>query len=300
VASSELIAVRDLLTAAGRLDAESAPVDQRAAWEMVASLYPLPDDVTVTTVTTPGAPGVSGEWIDAPGADPDRVLLYLHGGGYVIGSPTTHRFLAGRLSAVVGARVLLADYRLAPEHRFPAALDDAVAAYRWLLGLGYDPARLCVAGDSAGGGLGLAALVVLRDEGVALPAALVCCSPWVDLSCAMPSITARHDRDIVLSERWLTAMAHHYLGGVDATTATASPLHADLAGLPPLLVMVGTEEVLYDESAELVARAAAAGVEAEFEVFDDCFHLWIQLAALAPEAEAAIERVAAFLGPRLT
>jgi len=297
VVSPELTAMRDLLTATGRLDPDVAPADQRAVWDMLALLYPLPDDVTVTA---PDAAGVRGEWIDTPGADPGRVLLYLHGGGYVIGSPTTHRLLAGRLSAALGARVLLLDYRLAPEHRFPAALDDTVAAYRWILGLGHEPGQLCVAGDSAGGGLAVAATVALRDQGVALPAAVACWSPWVDLSCTMPSIVARDERDVVLSKRWLTAMAAHYLHGVDATTALASPLYADLTGLPPLLVVVGTEEILYDEAAALATQAVAAGVDTEFEVFDGCFHLWMQLAALAPEAEAGIRRVAAFLRSRLT
>jgi len=288
--------MRDMLVALGRLDPDIEPADQRAVWDMVASLYPVPDDVAVTSAQ---AAEVRGEWVDAPGADPSRVVLYLHGGGYVIGSPTTHRFFASRLSAAVGARVLVLDYRLAPEHRFPAALDDAVGAYRWLLGLGHGPGQLSVAGDSAGGGLALAAMVALRDGGVTLPAAVACQSPWVDLSCTMPSIEARAARDVVLSRRWLTAMASHYLDGVDPASALVSPLHADLAGLPPLLVVVGTEEVLFDEAAALSSRALAAGVHAEFEAYGGCFHLWMQLAALAPEAEVGVQRVAAFLRPRL-
>jgi len=296
VASPELSAVRDLLTATGRLDPEVAPAVQRDVWEMVASMYAVPDEVEVSEVDVPG---VRGEWVDAPGVEADRALVYLHGGGYVIGGPATHRLLAARLSAAVAARVLLLDYRLAPEHPFPAALDDTVEAYRWLVDHGYAPGRLGVSGDSAGGGLAVAAMVALRDRGVSLPAAVACWSPWVDLSCSLPSIETRAARDLVLSERWLSAMAAHYLDGVDPTTALASPLHADLAGLPPLLVVVGTEEILHDEAAALATKAAAAGVVTEFEVFADCFHLWMQLAALAPESEAGVERVATFLRSRL-
>ncbi len=296
MASPELTAVRGMLEAVGRLDPGTAPADQRVVWDMVAALHPLPDGV-VTTVVDDG--DMRGEWVDAPGADARRALLYLHGGGYVIGSPTTHRYLAARLSATVDARVLVLDYRLAPEHRYPGALDDAVAAYRWLLARGHLPGAVCLSGDSAGGGLALCALVALRELGVALPAAVACWSPWADLACTLPSIGARAGRDPVLSEAWLSAMAAHYLDGVDPATPSVSPLFADLAGLPPLLVVVGSEEVLHDDATALVERARSAGVDAEFEEFPECIHLWMQLAAGSPEAEAGVARVAAFLRGRL-
>ena len=311
MASDELRVVADLLCQAPPDRLDSSIEEQRAEWERVSSLFPLAADVSCTPVM---AGDVPAEWVavdDALGAPadrhrdeldhshdaarPDRVLLYLHGGGYAIGSVVTHRDLAARLSAASGARVLVVDYRLAPEHPFPAAVDDARAAYRWLLAQGVDPRHVAVAGDSAGGGLALATSVALRDEGAASPAAVVCFSPWVDLALTGASMQDRADREIVISPRWVAACAQRYLRGADPRYPLASPLYAELRGLCPLLVLVGTEEILFDDAGRLVERAAGAGVEVDLEVYESCFHLWMVLAPFAPEAADATERAGAFL-----
>ena len=285
MASAELTVVRDMLVALGRIGPD-VPIDvQRSAAVGMGAIDPIAEDVDVSPFE---AGELSGEWVTAADADPTRVVLYLHGGGFVIGAPASHRSFAAHLSQAAGARVLLLDYRLAPEHRFPAALDDAAAAYRWLLSAGHEPRRLAIAGDSAGGGLVVSAMVALRDEGTALPAGGVCVSPWVDLTCSAASIEARDGRDYLLSGPWLRAMADHYLGGADPATPAASPIRAELAGIAPLLVLVGTEEVLYDDAFALFERAGEAGVEVELEVFEDCAHWWMLTGTGVPEAVAAV------------
>ncbi|HUO49942.1 MAG TPA: alpha/beta hydrolase [Acidimicrobiales bacterium] len=294
--SPELAAMAELLGGLGRMTPD-VPVDQqRAAADGVGSMFPVPDGVVVSPLE---APGLRGEWVLAPGADDGRVVLYLHGGGFVIGSPTSHRVWAARLGIEARARVLVLDYRLAPEHPYPAALDDAVAAYRWLLDAGYGPGAVAVAGDSAGGGLALAAALEARRQEMALPAALVCVSPWVDLECRAPSIEARDARDYVLSGAWLRAMADHYLGGADPAAPAASPLGASLGGLPAVLVVVGTEEVLFDDALGIRNELAAAGVAVELEVYEDCAHWWMVAGPHLPETEACASRIAAFLEGRL-
>jgi acetyl esterase/lipase len=243
--------------------------------------------------------GVPAEWVSAPGAAADRAVLYLHGGGYVLGSIRTHRELAARISQDSGARCLVIDYRLAPEHPFPAAVEDAVAAYRWLLETGYAPERLAIAGDSAGGGLTVATLLALRDAKLPLPATAVCISPWVDLVVEGESMTTRAKQDPMLSREPLLAMAKHYLGGGDARAPLASPVFADLRGLPPLLIHVGDHETLLDDSTRLAARARKAGVEVELEVWPEMIHVWHAFAAMVPEGREAIERIGAHLAKRL-
>ena len=243
--------------------------------------------------------GVPAEWVTARGAAADRAVLYLHGGGYVIGSIATHRELAARISAASGARCLVIDYRMGPEHRFPAAVDDAVAAYRWLLDAGYAPERLAIAGDSAGGGLTMATLLALRERKLPLPATGVCLSPWVDLTMSGASMTSKLKDDPMLSREPLAMMAGHYLGGADPRAPLASPVFADLRGLPPLLIQVGAAEVLLDDSTRLAENARAGGVEVELEVWPDMIHVWQAFAALLPEGQQAIERIGAHLAKRL-
>jgi monoterpene epsilon-lactone hydrolase len=269
------------------------PVEKLRAGMERTSLPPG-DDITATAVD---AGGVPAEWVDAPGADTGRVVLYLHGGGYVMGSPVTHRKLAGDVSRASGARVLLLDYRLAPEHPVPAAIDDAVQAYRWLLQQGVAPASIAVAGDSAGGGLTLATLVALRDVGEPMPAAAVCISPWVDLTGEAASITNRAQRDPMIGTGDLERFTAWYLGGADARES--SPVYADLDGLPPLLIHVGDEEVLLDDSVLLAERATAAGVDATLEVWPEMFHVWHVFAGRVPESTEAVEKVGAFLRSKL-
>lgn len=226
------------------------------------------------------------------------VVLYFHGGGYVMGSVNTIRPLAANLAVAAGARVLALGYRLAPEHPFPAAVDDAVAAWRWLLDGGADPAAVAFGGDSAGGGLTVAALLAARDQGVPRPAAAVCISPWVDLTLAGESYdrNAATDPDVL---RWrLEEMARLYLAGADPRIPLASPVFGDLAGLPPLLVHAGTSELLEDDAVLLTAVARTAGVSVTLELYQDMIHVWHAYAPGLPEGTAGIERIAAWLGER--
>jgi acetyl esterase/lipase len=270
--------------------------EMRLRMEEMTALAPVPAG---TELRPQDAGGVPGEWVWAPSAHPRRVILYLHGGGYVIGSARTHRGLVARLSAASGARALSVDYRLAPEHPFPAAVEDATAAYRWLLARGLSPTEIVIAGDSAGGGLTVAALVALRDSGDPLPAAGVCISPWVDLEGVGESMTAKAHVDPMVRREGLLQMAAMYLAGASPRSPLAAPLHADLAGLPPLLVHVGTAETLLDDSNRLAARARAAGVEVEIERWEDMIHVWHAFAPLLPEAEQAIRRIGEYVSKQL-
>ena len=246
-----------------------------------------------------GVAGRAAEWVATPGVDAGRVMLYLHGGGWVVGSITTHRDLATRLSRATGHRSLLIDYRLAPEDPHPAAVEDAGAAYRWLLDEGIDPARIVIAGDSAGGGLTVATLVALRDAGVPLPAAGVCLSPWIDLEGGGESMKARAHLDPMVQRDPLLQMAAMYLGGADPRTPLAAPLHADLRGLPPLLVQVGHAETLYDDSARLATRARAAGVDVTLDAWDDMIHVWQIFAPMLPEGQQAIDAIGDWVRKRV-
>jgi acetyl esterase/lipase len=221
--------------------------------------------------------------------------MYLHGGGYVIGSTRSHLDVVARLACATAGRVLSVDYRLAPEHPFPAAVDDAVAAYRWWLGEGVDPRHCVIAGDSAGAGLAIAMLVALRDAGDPLPAAAVCFSPWVDLEGIGASMirNAQTDPNINLEE--LLIVADLYLAGADPRTPLAAPLHADLRGLPPLLILASSAETLLDDSMRLAKRARQAGVRVRLDVWQHMVHAWPVLAALLPEGREAIEQVAEFV-----
>ncbi len=236
--------------------------------------------------------------VSTPAANPARVILYLHGGGYVMGSINTHRELGQRLSRAAAARVLLIDYRLAPEHPHPAAVEDATRAYRWLLSRGVSPSRLVVAGDSAGGGLTVATLLAARDSGLPLPAAGVCLSPWVDLEGVGESMTTKAAADPLVQRDGLRRMGALYLNGQDPRTPLASPLYADLSGLPPLLIQVGTAEALLDDSTRLAERAREAGVEVDLEPWDDMIHVWQAFAAVLPEGQQAIERIGQFIRER--
>jgi epsilon-lactone hydrolase len=266
--------------------------EMRANFAQTMAAFQPAEDVTSTPINAGGIPGA---WIVAPGAAEDRVLLYLHGGGYVVGSVDTHRDLMARLSRAAGARVLGVDYRLAPENPFPAAVEDAITAYRWLVGSGMDPAHIAIAGDSAGGGLTLATLVALRDAGAPLPAAAACLSPWVDLEGTGASITTKAAADPFVRQEALQFMAQHYLGGRDPRTPLAAPLYADLHGLPPLFIQVGTAEILLDDATRIAERAKAAGVQVTLDVWDDMIHVWPLFAAILPEGQQATERIGAFI-----
>ncbi|MBI2914121.1 MAG: alpha/beta hydrolase [Chloroflexi bacterium] len=266
--------------------------ETRAAFEMMASLFRLPPDVQRQAVD---AGGVPGEWISAPAALDRRVILYLHGGGYVEGSVNTHREMVSRIARAAGARALAIAYRLAPENPFPAAVEDAVAAYRWLLAGGERPAGIVIAGDSAGGGLTVATLVALRQAGEPLPAAGVCLSPWVDMEGLGESMTSRAEVDPMVQREALLQSAKAYLGGADPRSPLAAPLYADLTGLPPLLIQVGTAETLLDDATRLAKKAREAGVDVTLEPWDDMIHVWQIFAAMLPEAQQAIDRIGEFV-----
>jgi epsilon-lactone hydrolase len=271
---------------------DRASIDEARALmsERCAKLL-LPPDVRREGVS---AAGVAGEVFLAPGADPERTILYLHGGGYVLGSTTTHAYLMQNVARAAGAAVMGIDYRLAPEHPFPAAVEDALAAYRWLLDRGRPPARIGVAGDSAGGGLTMALLVAIRDAGLPLPAAAACLSPWTDLAANGESIRSRAARDPMVGPGRLARMALAYLAGQDARHPLASPLYADLAGLPPLLVLVGGREILYDDAIGLAERASRAGVEVTLVDEADLFHVWPAFAPLLDQGQRAVDDLGLF------
>lgn len=241
------------------------------------------------------AGGVPAKWVFGPGASQHRTVIYLHGGGYYAGSLTTHQGLAARISREAAVPLLLVDYRLAPEHPFPAAVQDAVQAYRWLLREGFSPERIAVAGDSAGGGLTVAAMLDLKASGDPLPAAGVCFSPWLDLALTGESVRARASADPILRASDLPFVAKCYLGSANPETPTASPLYGDLAGLPPILIQVGTHEILFDDSRRFAERAAKAGVPVQLEIWDGMFHVWQAYARILPEARRAIAQVGRFL-----
>ena len=292
------LALRALVTMlrARPLPSRATLEEVRARFESVAGLLPVAREALRQPVEE-GA--LRGEWISVRGAPVDRAVLYLHGGAYALGSLATHRGLVSRIARAARLRVFSLDYRLAPEHPFPAAVDDAAAAYRWLIRSGLAPEHIVVAGDSAGGGLTVATLVSLRDAGERLPAAGVCLSPWVDLEVTGPSMIANAERDPIVHREGALRLAAAYLGPVSPRHPLASPIHADLGGLPPLLIHVGTAEALLDDAGRLAERARRAGVDVTYEAWPDMIHVWHFFAPLVPEARRALERVGAFIRERL-
>jgi epsilon-lactone hydrolase len=296
MASEQLKIVVNMLRNAPAVDGADV-LAMRQNMEKAAAAAPRPEGVAFTTVR---ANGVPAEWTVAEGARDDVAIVYLHGGGYVMGSLDTHRGHCARISRAARARVLSVDYRLGPEHPHPAAVDDAVAAVRFVRATGFAPGRTAVAGDSAGGGLTLAALVALRDAGDPLPAAGLCISPWTDLAGTGGSIATRAAEDPMVRPSDLKLMADAYLAGRDPKTPLASPLYADLAGLPPLLIQVGSAEILLDDAVRLAERARKAGVAAELRVWQDMIHVWHAFADLLPEGQQAVDEMAAFLEAHLS
>ncbi len=298
MASQQAEALKDAMRQFGAQISEGRPTlaQQREAGEQFGAVTSEPEGVTYTPVDVAGIPG---RWIEPEGAAANQVLLFLHGGGYVLCSVDSHRKLVGHVARAVGCRALAIDYRLAPEHPHPAAVEDATTAYRWLLAKGFVPSRMALAGDSAGGGLVMATLIKLRDEDVALPAAAVTMSPWVDLEGAGETMTTRADVDLMVQQAGLKVMADVFLQGQDARDPLASPLHGDLAGLPPLYIQVGDEETLLDDARRLAVKARAAGVDVRLDVFPEMQHVFQIAAGAMPEADDAVARIGAWLAPRL-
>ena len=256
--------------------------------------YKVPPTVQISPVRLGGVPG---ERVEGP-APGDTVLLYLHGGGYFGCSAESHRPITAYY-ALHGFRVFAPDYRLAPENRFPAAVEDAVAFYRALLGEGYSPERIVVAGESAGGGLALSLILALRDAGVPLPAAAALFSPWTDLAATGDSIRTNTRRCAMFEGAGVAFSARYYLGDTDPRNPLASPLYANLAGLPPLLIHVGADEVLLDDSTRLAERARAVGVSVELKVWPVVPHAWQLAPHLIPEARQSLRESDAFFRARV-
>ncbi|MEM7437463.1 MAG: alpha/beta hydrolase [Myxococcota bacterium] len=260
----------------------------------VISERPPTPPVLETDMRAVRVAGVPAEWFSVPQSDPDRVFLYFHGGGYAIGSINSHRDLLARLCIASGMRVLAADYRLAPEHAFPAQLDDAHSIYGWLIGEGgYAPEQIVIGGESAGAGLTLSTLVSLRDQGKPLPAAAVLLSGWFDLAARSPSMQMNSSYDFV-TQLGVRAMARRYAPPVEHGNPLVSPVHADLSGLPPLLIQVGAAETLLDDSVRVADTARKAGVEVDLEVWPDMIHAWQLLAPIVEEGRRSITRIGEF------
>jgi monoterpene epsilon-lactone hydrolase len=276
---------------------EPTLAERREAFIPEDRLNPVPDDVAVREVN---AGRVPAHWLTAPGADPGRVLLFLHDGGYELGSLRSDGELAARLGRASGMRVLFPEYRLAPEHPYPAAIDDALAAWRWLRAdQGLSAGSVAVAGASAGGGLAVALLVAARDAGEELPPAAVLMSPTVDLTSSGDSMTERVSQDPISTPAALGQFATDYLAGADPRAPLASPLFAALAGLPPLLIQVGTADLLLSDSQRLAAAAGEAGVDVRLEIGEGLPHVYQHVLG-TPEAAAATERIGTFLRSRVT
>jgi acetyl esterase/lipase len=280
----------------GGLDLLADVPTLRASFNELMARIPPPDDVRQSRTTIGG---VSAIEVTAPGVDADTVILYFHGGVYVIGSAATSVPLAAELARRAGARVITLDYRLGPEHRYPAAVDDAQDAYRGLLEQGVHPGQIALAGESAGGGLVVATLLSLRDAGTSLPSCAFLMSPYADLTLSGDSIADREAVDRTLTPEGLRLRIPDYVGGADAADPFISPVFADLTGLPPLLIQVGSNEILLSDALRLAERAAIADVTVTLDVTDSVPHVFQAFAAMLDEADAALDRASTFLRTNL-
>ena len=239
--------------------------------------------------------GIHAEWLSPSDAEHDKVILYLHGGGYVTGGIESHQMMCSLMAQTLKIKVLLPEYRLAPEHPFPAALDDALKVYRWLLTQGYKPGNIIISGDSAGGGLSLATVLSLRDAGELLPAAVVCISPWTDLTLKGQSHITKAKADAVLRTEVLREWALCYTDEANLSNPAVSPVYANFHGFPPLLIQVGSEEILLDDSLMLAEKAKADGVNVTLKIWDEMWHVWQALGGLIPESKIAFEQIGQFI-----
>jgi epsilon-lactone hydrolase len=295
MSAAELEVVNQLLRAIPKeRPTDDWPQTRRNMEEALAAL-PAVEGVSHTVVK---AGGVPAEWAQVPGAPQDRVLLYLHGGGYCAGSLTTHRSLISQIAKTFKGRVLAIDYRLGPENKYPAAIDDAVAAYGFILDQGIKPSHIAIAGDSAGGGLTVATLLALRDKKIPLPAAAWPISPWVDLEGRGASMKTKAETDLIVTSDGLHNYAKAY-AGARRGEGLASPVNANLAGLPPLLIQVGSAEVLLDDSITLAQKAGAADVDVKLEIWPHMPHVWHIFAPMLTEARDAISAATTWLNAKL-
>ncbi len=267
-------------------------VELRALADKNKTVVPVPDGTVMDKVIVGGVPCL---WVTAPGVDPDRVVFYVHGGGFTMGSPETHRRLAADIGAAANARVLLVQYRLAPEHPFPIGPTDCFEAYRGLLARDFEPKNIAFGGDSAGGALVLATLLQARDAGLPLPACTVCLSPWVNLVLDGETLQTKKDVDPLGDSSSFQKFVDAYLAGTDPRAPLASPIYADLKGLPPLLIQVGTSEFLLDDSYRLEKAAKAAGVAVTFEEWPDMIHNWQLYSHTITDGRNANARIGQFI-----
>lgn len=282
--------------ASGTRDSVPTRAEQRAMFERMEAMTAEPQAVNAQAVDAGGVPAVR---VVPEGADDRRVVLYLHGGGYSMGSAKLYRKLAGHIARAAGASALVLDYRLAPEAPFPAGLDDAVAAYEWLLNGGFAPEAVAFVGDSAGSGLALAAQLAARGKGLPLPAASVLISPWVDLARSTVLVTVDPETDLFVSDALLKMMTGLYLNGHDPTDPLVSPLYGDLSGFGPIHVQAGSDEVLFEDVVKLTDKARRERVALSLDVFPEMQHVFQLSAGNMPEADQAIARIGSFLREHL-
>ena len=292
MSSAELAQLITLLRS-NDLDLAATPAKARSDFSASIGAAPVATDISFESLTLAGRPALASL---TPGARADKTLLYIHGGAFVIGSPTDYRSLTGEMGRAAGVRTVSLDYRLAPEHPFPAAVDDCVATYRALLEAGNKPADIALAGDSAGGGLVISTLVAARDAGLPMPAAALVISPWVDLACTGGTMQTKQAEDPSITREGLQAMAALYLQGKPLSTPLASPLYADLRGLPPLFVQVGSAELLLDDAVRLVGAAGAAGVPVHLSIWPNMPHVWHIFGFMLSEGRDALTEAGVFLG----
>jgi len=267
----------------------------RSGLDQLAIMSKLPKDVKCEPID---AGGVPAEWITTPDTKNENVILYLHGGGFIAGSINTHRDLVSRISRISKTRILIIDYRLAPEHPYPAGLEDCITAYKWLVNNEkVATSNIIIAGDSAGGGLTVSCLLSLRDEGFPLPSAAICLSPGLDATMSGESFKTKVELDPFLTPDSVKFMIEQYLGNTDPQEV--SILDANLEGFPPLLIQVGSSEILLDDSTLLAELAEKAGVDVKLEIWEDMIHVFQAFAAFAPESREAIEKIGEFVQKHL-
>jgi monoterpene epsilon-lactone hydrolase len=288
----EIEAIRKILSSQPR---PSGLAERRARLDSLGKRHPIPSDIGLQEVD---ANGVPAEWSAAPAADSSRAILFLHGGGYISGSIDSHRPLATAIGQAAGSRTLALGYRRAPEHPFPAALEDTVRGYRYLLEQGIAPSRIAIAGDSAGGGLTIALMLAARDRGLPLPCCGWCISPWVDLENDSPSMTTKAAVDPLIQKPYLMELAKAYLGAAPPRTPLASPLFADLEGLPPVLIQVGSAETLLDDSVQLCGALGSADVVVTLEVWPDMIHAFPLFHEQLAAGRRALARAGEFIRAR--
>ena len=279
----------------GRKHHENIP-KLRRGFDILANKHPLPKNVYFKRIYIHDIPAA---WIIPAKANTDIVMLYLHGGGYAVGSVNTHKALISKIAKKAGVAALAIDYRLAPEHPFPAAIDDAISAYDFLLEQNYLPQNIFIAGDSAGGGLTIATLIALKELGRPMPATAVCLSPWTDLAVTGASVTEKAHLDPMIVGYLLSEWAARYAGDTPTNHPLISPLYANLSGLPPMLIQVGTDEVILDDSTRFAKKAREQGTDVTLDVWDGMIHVWQYLWYVIPEANEAIKQIAAYVNTKI-